>query len=95
MQAPSKQRSPVGERTMTLKAVPFFTQLSDQELDVVRSLASEKTYPKNAVVLTEGEVAKLDAAFDLLLGLSVGLALGWACLALPPVDATQTPPGST
>ena len=40
---------------MTLKAVPFFTQLNDQELDVVRSVASEKTYPKNAVVLTEGE----------------------------------------
>jgi CRP/FNR family transcriptional regulator, cyclic AMP receptor protein len=55
MQAPPKQRSPAGERTMTLKAVPFFTLLSDQELDVVRSLASEKTYPKNAVVLTEGE----------------------------------------
>jgi hypothetical protein len=36
-----------------------------------------------------------DAAFDLLLGLSVGLALGWAWLAPPPVDATQTPPGST
>jgi CRP/FNR family transcriptional regulator, cyclic AMP receptor protein len=55
MQAPPKQRSQVGERTMALKAVPFFTELSDQELDVVRSLASEKTYPKNAVVLTEGE----------------------------------------
>ena len=40
---------------MTLKAVPFFTQLNDHELDVVRSVASEKTYPKNAVVLTEGE----------------------------------------
>jgi len=40
---------------MTLKAVPFFTQLSDHELDLVRAVASEKTYPKNAVVLTEGE----------------------------------------
>lgn len=55
MQAPPKQRAPIGERTMTLKAVPFFTQLNDHELDVVRSVASEKTYPKNAVVLTEGE----------------------------------------
>jgi CRP/FNR family cyclic AMP-dependent transcriptional regulator len=55
MQAPPKPRSQVGERTMTLKAVPFFTQLSDTELDVVRSVANEKTYPKNAVVLTEGE----------------------------------------
>jgi CRP/FNR family transcriptional regulator, cyclic AMP receptor protein len=55
MQAPAKQRAPIGERTMTLKAVPFFTQLNDHELDVVRSVASEKTYPKNAVVLTEGE----------------------------------------
>jgi len=41
---------------MTLKAVPFFTQLSDHELDVVRSVATEKSYPKNAVVLTEGEM---------------------------------------
>jgi len=40
---------------MALKAVPFFTQLSDKELDVVRAAASEKNYPKNAVVLTEGE----------------------------------------
>ena len=55
MQAPPKQKGPIGERTMTLKAVPFFTQLNDHELDVVRSVASEKTYPKNAVVLTEGE----------------------------------------
>ena len=41
---------------MALKAVPFFTQLSDRELDVVRAVATEKTYPKNAVVLTEGEM---------------------------------------
>ena len=41
---------------MTLKAVPFFTQLSDRELDAVRGVASEKSYPKNAVVLTEGEM---------------------------------------
>jgi CRP/FNR family cyclic AMP-dependent transcriptional regulator len=41
---------------MTLKAVPFFTRLNDRELDVVRSVATEKTYPKNAVVLTEGEM---------------------------------------
>ena len=52
----TSQRKPaVGERTMALKAVPFFTQLSDKELDVVRAAASEKNYPKNAVVLTEGE----------------------------------------
>jgi CRP/FNR family cyclic AMP-dependent transcriptional regulator len=55
MQATPK-RSPVGERTQTLKAVPFFTQLSDKELDVVRALSTEKNYPKNAVVLTEGEM---------------------------------------
>ena len=41
---------------MALKAVPFFTQLSDRELDVVRAVAAEKTYAKNAVVLTEGEM---------------------------------------
>src|SRR3954466_12325758 len=51
----STRRPPVGERTMALKAVPFFTQLSDKELDVVRAAATEKSYPKNAVVLTEGE----------------------------------------
>jgi CRP/FNR family cyclic AMP-dependent transcriptional regulator len=51
-----QKRPVVGERTMTLKAVPFFTQLSDKELDVVRSVAAEKNYSKNAVVLTEGEV---------------------------------------
>jgi CRP/FNR family cyclic AMP-dependent transcriptional regulator len=38
-----------------LKAVPFFTQMNDEELEVVRSLAVEKSYPRNAVVLTEGE----------------------------------------
>ena len=41
---------------MTLKAVPFFTQLNDRELDAVRSVATEKNYPKQAVVLTEGEM---------------------------------------
>jgi len=50
------KRSSVGERTMAIKAVPFFTLLSDRELDVIRAVASEKTYPKNAVVLTEGEM---------------------------------------
>jgi CRP/FNR family cyclic AMP-dependent transcriptional regulator len=55
MQAPPK-RPAVGERTLTLKAVPFFTQLSDRELDVVRAVATEKNYPKTAVVLTEGEM---------------------------------------
>ena len=39
-----------------LKAVPFFTQLSEAELEMLRSLAAEKHYPKNAVVLTEGEM---------------------------------------
>ena len=55
MNTPTK-RGAIGERTMTLKAVPFFTQLSDRELDVVRAVASEKSYPKTAVVLTEGEM---------------------------------------
>ena len=30
------KRRGLGERTTPLKAVPFFTQLSDHELDVVR-----------------------------------------------------------
>src|SRR5258708_12295082 len=51
-----QKKHAVGERTMALKAVPFFTQLSDKELDVVRAVATEKNYPKNAVVLTEGEM---------------------------------------
>src|SRR6266568_4396570 len=50
------KRGRAGTRTLTLKAVPFFTQLADTELDTVRSLATEKNYPKNAVVLTEGEM---------------------------------------
>src|SRR5438552_14249928 len=54
--AQDQKRAAVGERTMALKAVPFFTQLTDRELDIVRSLAAEKNYPKNAVVLTEGEM---------------------------------------
>jgi CRP/FNR family cyclic AMP-dependent transcriptional regulator len=53
---PTPRRAMIGERTQTLKAVPFFTQLSDRELDVVRAVSTEKTYPKNAVVLTEGEM---------------------------------------
>ena len=52
----SSPKHAVGERTQALKAVPFFTQMSDQELDVVRSLAVEQSYPKHAVVLTEGEI---------------------------------------
>jgi CRP/FNR family cyclic AMP-dependent transcriptional regulator len=51
----SQKKKAVGERTMALKAVPFFTSLSEKELDVVRAAATEKSYPKNAVVLTEGE----------------------------------------
>jgi CRP/FNR family transcriptional regulator, cyclic AMP receptor protein len=55
MSAPPK-RAVSGERTQALKAVPFFTRLNDRELEVVRSVATERTYPKNAVVLTEGEM---------------------------------------
>jgi CRP/FNR family transcriptional regulator, cyclic AMP receptor protein len=50
------RRPAIGERTTAIKAVPFFTQLSEHELEVVRSLASEKHFPKSAVVLTEGEL---------------------------------------
>src|SRR5712692_250274 len=55
MASPSKRAS-AGERPSPLKAVPFFSQLSDHELEAVRSGASERPYPKNAVVLTEGEM---------------------------------------
>jgi len=51
----TKHRS-FGERSTALKAVPFFTHLTEHELDVVRSVATEKQYPKNAIVLTEGEM---------------------------------------
>jgi CRP/FNR family transcriptional regulator, cyclic AMP receptor protein len=54
--ATQQKHQPVGERTLALKAVPFFTQLSDRELDLIRAVAAEKNYPKNAVVLTEGEM---------------------------------------
>src|SRR5258705_834144 len=50
------KRPPIGERSPSLKAVPFFTQLSESEIELVRSLSAEKHYPKNAVVLTEGEM---------------------------------------
>jgi len=60
------KRPAVGERTMTLKAVPFFTQLSDKELDLVRSVAADKNYPKNAVVLTEAEMG--DSLFMIVSG---------------------------
>src|SRR5688572_4208236 len=50
------KRSAIGDRTMAIKAVPLFTQLSDRELDVIRAVASGKTYQRNAVVLTEGEM---------------------------------------
>ena len=46
----------LGEKAAGLKAVPFFTQLTERELELVRSLSTEKHYPKNAVVLTEGEM---------------------------------------
>jgi CRP/FNR family cyclic AMP-dependent transcriptional regulator len=52
----STRKPAVGERTQAIKAVPFFTQMNDQEVDLIRALAVEKSYPKNAVVLTEGEM---------------------------------------
>jgi CRP/FNR family cyclic AMP-dependent transcriptional regulator len=54
--AESTRKPVVGERTQAIKAVPFFTQMNDQEVDLIRALAVEKSYPKNAVVLTEGEM---------------------------------------
>jgi CRP/FNR family cyclic AMP-dependent transcriptional regulator len=56
MTGPARRTTLIGERTQTLKAVPFFTQLSDRELDVVRAVSVEKNYPRSAVVLTEGEM---------------------------------------
>src|SRR5881394_4527026 len=53
---PQNKRPMMGERVAGLKAVPFFTQLAEGELDILRALAAEKHYPKNAVVLTEGEM---------------------------------------
>ena len=51
----TKNRGSV-ERSPSLKTVPFFAQLTERELELVRSLSTEKHYPKNAVVLTEGEM---------------------------------------
>jgi CRP/FNR family cyclic AMP-dependent transcriptional regulator len=56
MSASHSRKSSIGERTQVLKAVPFFTHLSDEELDAVRAAAVEKSFPKNAVVLSEGEM---------------------------------------
>jgi CRP/FNR family transcriptional regulator, cyclic AMP receptor protein len=50
------RRPAVGERPTPIKSVPFFTQLGEGEVDVIRGLAAEKPYPKNAIVLTEGEM---------------------------------------
>ena len=50
------KRSVAPERTQALKAVPFFAQLNDLELEAVRAVSTERTHPKNAVVLTEGEM---------------------------------------
>ena len=50
------KRPVAGERSTAIKSVPFFTQLTESELEVIRSLSTEKHYPKNAVVLTEGEM---------------------------------------
>ena len=36
------RKAAIGERTQALKAVPFFTQMNDQELDVIRSVAVDK-----------------------------------------------------
>src|SRR4249920_951881 len=36
------KRPNIGERSPSLKAVPFFTQLSESEIELVRSLAVEK-----------------------------------------------------
>jgi len=54
MTAPPRKAA-TASPSLALKAVPFFTQMNDEELEVVRSLAVEKSYPRNAVVLTEGE----------------------------------------
>jgi CRP/FNR family cyclic AMP-dependent transcriptional regulator len=50
------KRPLVGERSQPLKAVPFFNQLTESEIEIIRGIAAEKHYPKNAVVLTEGEM---------------------------------------
>src|ERR1043165_651613 len=69
--AQDTKKAAIGERTQTLKAVPFFTQLTDKELDVVRSVATEKHFPKNAVVLTEGEMG--DSLYMIQTGQATGL----------------------
>ena len=55
MVAPSRS-TPIADRTVALKSVPIFTLMNDEELEIIRSLAVEKSYPKHAVVLTEGEI---------------------------------------
>ena len=50
------RRPPMKERGPSLKTIPFFNELDERELEIVRTVATEKGYPKNAVVLTEGEM---------------------------------------
>jgi CRP/FNR family cyclic AMP-dependent transcriptional regulator len=44
------------DRFTPIKAVPFFTQLTESELEIVRGLSSEKPFPRSAVVLSEGDL---------------------------------------
>jgi CRP/FNR family cyclic AMP-dependent transcriptional regulator len=56
MPTTAPRKAAIGERTQVLKAVPFFSHLTDRELDIVRAAAVEKSFQRNAVVLTEGEI---------------------------------------
>jgi CRP/FNR family cyclic AMP-dependent transcriptional regulator len=49
-----------------LKAVPLFATLADDELAFVQSMAVDKTYPKGAVVISEGDVG--DSLYTIVSG---------------------------
>ena len=38
-----------------LKTIPLFTDLEEQELQTLASHAANKSYPKNAIIINEGD----------------------------------------
>jgi CRP/FNR family transcriptional regulator, cyclic AMP receptor protein len=54
------------QETRMLKNIPLFAGLSEDDLKLVGDMAIEKSYPKNAVVITEGEQG--DSLFAVMSG---------------------------
>ena len=63
---PTDAASPVGTSIETLRALPLFEELSDEQLRWLAAQGSEVTYPAGAMILAEG--APADAFYVLLEG---------------------------